>query len=140
MSWMEGCCMSCELRRLTDPFPTPNLLSLSLAHSLTLPLSVPPPPPPHSFPLSLSLLSPRLLPYPRGQRLGRARRSAGGLPQRQRRQPGQEGVPTVAPSSTSDLIPVPHPPSFSLPAPITPYTLTTHTHNMITHENSHTLG
>lgn len=45
MSWMEGCCMSCELRRLTDPFPTPNLLSLSLAHSLTLPLSVPPPPP-----------------------------------------------------------------------------------------------
>ncbi|KAK7887284.1 hypothetical protein WMY93_026905 [Mugilogobius chulae] len=38
----------------------------------------------------------RFLSHPRGQRIGRTWRGAGGLPQWERRQPGQEGVPAVA--------------------------------------------
>ena len=59
-------------------------------------------PPPISFMLSLSLSFSlfvswfRLLSYPWGKWAGRTWRGAGGLPERERHQPGQEGVPAVA--------------------------------------------
>lgn len=105
--------MIMTLCHLTTPLQSPSSLFLSLS--------------------VLSLFPSRFLSHPWGQRLGRTRRGAGGFSQREWRQPGQEGVPTVAlhfvnPFS-SDLIPLPLP----LPASNLIYSIYINTH---THTNT----